>query len=163
MEHTIHLHNDVLVVSEKNPDLLRFFILLRKYRGEETLNQFLKKAPCTGDTLWQLFEESERGFFSFVDDVIAGKYFWHGIGWAIGRCIVFPLLAIPIFLDAIFASEDQAITLPSEAPPTGISRYFADTGSGDQMCLGEFTDTCCLFVTPELRRRHTDCESSLYR
>ncbi|NTW89550.1 MAG: hypothetical protein HGB37_01375 [Candidatus Moranbacteria bacterium] len=55
--------------------------------SKEMTVRFLEMAPCTGDTLFRLFQESGKSFEEFVAEVIAGKYFLHAVGQSIGSFV----------------------------------------------------------------------------
>jgi len=80
----------------------------------EKLSAFLANAPARGTALQRLFESHGGSFEAFVDDVLIGRYFWHGIGWNIGTCLgsflllagLAPKIALAIF-EGIFPVEND--------------------------------------------------------
>jgi hypothetical protein len=80
LQHARHITNGHYALTE----LVAHFYLFggEQYSDRESPEmtvRFLEMAPCTGDALFRLFQESGKPFELFVNDVIEGKYFWHAI------------------------------------------------------------------------------------
>jgi hypothetical protein len=85
MENTILDIRLARQVTCGNPELERLIAKYFTAGSSEKLAEFLKSAPASGTVLLELFHEHGGSFGDFVDAVINGKYFLHGVGWNVGE------------------------------------------------------------------------------
>jgi len=123
-------------VTRGRPELEALVASYFVNHSSQKLSEFLRNAPASGAALLDLFYKQEGSFETFVDDVVAGKYFWHGVGRIIGNLLRISVLLVrtgPAIIGSVVAGmfgtdgDDSGNDIPD---PGRSDPYCYDLGFG---------------------------------